>query len=338
MAIITITITESSTEIVSGIPLSVSISTNIPSTIFYTLDGTDPTLFSTIYVVAITLPTDSPAVQLNVLATNGVITSPILYNTYETNLLGGDARFPHSGTNAQPEGLPGPFNPAPFGAPPIQPNQQFLGPGAAGLTVDDPLLPQTPGGFDANGNPTAFTNGQDTFGIPTKNFPYLYSSPGADNDSGIGTLPPHTIIRETPPPEQSNMNSPLFDPRAFVVIQDSTQPINPLAPININRMTFSLEDVGKTRGGAIMNSAGLEAPNITGGFLRSFYNPVDNSMTYYYYDNLASKWLISKQPYNPKSTTITDYSSGMVTGGSPGGGLGQNKVFQWVPFKGQFLM
>jgi hypothetical protein len=48
--IITITITESSVQLVSGIPKSVTITTNFPSTIFYTLDGSTPSVNSLIYV------------------------------------------------------------------------------------------------------------------------------------------------------------------------------------------------------------------------------------------------------------------------------------------------
>jgi Chitobiase/beta-hexosaminidase C-terminal domain len=337
MAVINITITNSTTQIISGIPQTVSISTNISATIFFTLDGSTPTIYSTIYTTPITLPTDDTSVELNVFATNGVISSPIITNTYETNILGQDARFPHSGTNAPTNPPLGTLDPAPFGAPPIQPNQQYLGPGAAGLTVDDPLLPQVSTGFDADGNPTAFTNGQDPYGIPTPSFPYLYSESVADN-GGIGTFPPYTVIRDAPPPEQSNTNSPFFDPRASVIIQDSTQPINPLAPLTINRMNFSMENIGKVRSGDIYFSNAGETPTTTANFTHSYYNPVDNSMTYYFYDNMQQRWVISKSPFNPKPTLITDYSSGLVSGGIPDAGPGQNRVFQWVPFKGQFLM
>ncbi len=58
MATISIIIEESEAEVVSGIPKTVSITTNVPATIFYTLDGSDPNLFSTIYMSPIFLPVD----------------------------------------------------------------------------------------------------------------------------------------------------------------------------------------------------------------------------------------------------------------------------------------
>jgi hypothetical protein len=332
-SVITITITESETQIVSGIPQSVSISTNIPATIFYTLNGTVPSLFSTIYTASIILPTDTMTVDLNVFATNGTITSPVIYNSYFTdNTTCADQRVGHSGTNApaQPCGTLGNIDPAPFGAPSLFPNQQFLGVAAAGLTVDNPQLTEIPQGFDGNGNPTNFTNGQDPYGIPSKSFGYLYSNSGADG--GIGTFPPHTVIRPPPPPEQSNMASPFFDPRAQVVIQDTTQPINPLLPIQINRMQFSMEDVQHTRTGNQMFNTALEGPPTTGGLTRSQYNPVDNSMTYYYWDSTSLRWLVSRQNFQPKPTFITDYSSAMVMGGIPGNPQGAQFVFQWNVF------
>lgn len=70
MAVISISITESSEQIVSGIPKFVNISTNIPSTIFYTIDGSTPTLFSNIYTEAIFLPIDKPTATLKVFASN----------------------------------------------------------------------------------------------------------------------------------------------------------------------------------------------------------------------------------------------------------------------------
>src|ERR1035437_7026687 len=100
MAVINITLTESEEQIVSGIPRAISISTNIPSTIFYTLDGSVPTLFSDMYIVPITMPTASLSVILNILATNGIDTAPILTETYVTNILN-NARLGHSSTDAQ---------------------------------------------------------------------------------------------------------------------------------------------------------------------------------------------------------------------------------------------
>jgi len=56
------------------------------------------------------------------MATNGVDTSPIITETYVTNMLN-NARLPHSATDAQPgDNIPDLY---PFGTNPLQPNGQF---------------------------------------------------------------------------------------------------------------------------------------------------------------------------------------------------------------------
>lgn len=87
--VVTLTFTPSETEIIAGIPESVEISSNSPATIYYTLDGTLPTLLSSIYTSAITLPTDENAVTLSAVAyyvDQGVqVPSAVLSNTYYTD-------------------------------------------------------------------------------------------------------------------------------------------------------------------------------------------------------------------------------------------------------------
>ncbi len=153
MAVISVTITQSSEQVVSGIPKTVSIATNIPATIFYTLDGTDPTLFSTMYTGPIFLPFDKLVAALKVLATNGTDYSPIVVETYMTNIVDSNARLPHAATTAEAGSvIP---NAYPFGTPPYQPQQGYLNPADSGRTVLNPALPSSPTGSDGQGNPTA---------------------------------------------------------------------------------------------------------------------------------------------------------------------------------------
>lgn len=334
MSVISLSITESLEQIISGIPAFVSISTSSPAMIFFTLDGTAPSLFSTIYTGTITL-SGGPTVILSVFATNGVDTSPIIVETYQTNILGQDARLPHSGTDAQANSTQSTLDPAPFGSPPIEPNQQFLGPQTAGLTVFDPLLPAGPGtGFDASGNPTGFTNGQDA-GIPTKSFPIIFSTSGEGGQEGygIGTLPLSTIRKEKPIPTQSDINSQTFDPRALVIIQDLTKPVDPGLPPHINRMSFTLEDVEHTRQGNQFFNCGLDAPPVTGGFVRREFNAASNKMTYYYFDSSQNRWIISTVPYTPSADQF-NYAGGTVLRRGP---RGSQFVYSWVPFKANYL-
>src|SRR5271166_5257589 len=156
MAVISVTITQSSDQVVAGIPKNVSVSTNIPATIFYTLDGSDPTLFSTMYTGPIFLPFDQLLVTLKILATNGVDSSPIVAEVYMTDIVDSNARLPHSSTTARAGSiLPDRY---PYGTTPFQPKQGYLNPAQSGVNVYDPTLPSISTGFDGAGNPTGFTN------------------------------------------------------------------------------------------------------------------------------------------------------------------------------------
>lgn len=293
MAIISITITESSDQALAGIPRSVSISTNNHYSIYYTLDNSIPTTNSTIYTSTIFLPTDKLSITLKVLATDGTY-STIVEETYVTNILV-DARLPHSATDV-PAGtnLPGLY---PFGTNPIQPLGIYLSPGEASITVDNPDLTQLPTGYDGDGYLTGFTN--EPYNL--ENYSVVYSTRDAEGQTGIGVgnLPANVKIQDGYPiPEESQQFSNLFNPRAFVIFQDFSKERSEDPP-QINREFFSLEDPERIRDGVSYYNSGLDAPPVMGSFVRSHYNPRDNTITYYYLDTHANRWIISKSPYVP---------------------------------------
>jgi hypothetical protein len=316
MAIISVIIVESEDQIVSGIPRTITLSTNTPATILYTLDGTDPTILSEIYVEPIELPTDLLKVELRIFATDGILSSPILSEIYQTNILE-NARLPHSATTAEAGSTSEMLYP--FGDNPYPPTSTFLSPGEAGLTVNDPTKTQIASGYDGNGNENAFTN--NPYNIEYYNIVY----------PNVGNLPAGvTIDIPEEPPEESYQFDKLFDPRAFVIIQDYTQ-LNIDDPMPINRSYMNLEDPDTTRDGNYFFSCGLDSPTVTGSFLKSYYNPKDNTITYYYYDSHANKWIISKTTYT--NTSLTSNLTSMVLGRNQGVG----KVFEWLPFTRRVL-
>lgn len=325
MSIISVTILESSEQVVAGIPRSVAITTNMPATIFYTLDGSDPTLFSDIYISPIFFTTDALSVELRVLATDGLIFSPIIIEEYQTNMLG-NARLPHSATDAPAgEDIP---NLYPYGSNAPQPNARFLSPGEAGITVDNPDLTQIPSGFDENGNETGFTNKEYNL----ENYSIVYTTRDHEGQPSVGNLPANVTIEiPTAPPEETEQFSNLFDPRAFVIFQDSSKE-NPNDPPNINRAHFSLEDPERSRDGASYFNCALDAPPTMGSFVSSHFNPKDNTITYYYLDTHANKWIISKTPYNPNNNPTNNLAN-MVLSKNHGAGF----VFEWLPFTRRVL-
>lgn len=331
MTVISLSITESAEEVVSGIPRFVSVSANITSVIFYTLDGTAPTTNSFIYVEKIQLPTDELKITLSFFATNGTDSSPVITNVYQTIQLGKNARTSHSGTDAQPNSTQGLNDPYPFGTNPIMPGQIFLGAGEAGLNVDNPLLPETPSGFNADGYDTGFTN-EPLIGIPTKTQALVYSTTDSEGQMGpgIGTFPPFTVQKPVPPPQQSDSADKLFDPRALVIFQDFTKANDPNLPVEINRQFYSQSDLSTDRdGAAYFNSYDVPAP--TGTFLRQHYNPTDQTLTYYYFNSRDNRWIISKTAFTPAPKAGTYFN--LVFGKDKGAGF----VFKWVAFKANYL-
>jgi hypothetical protein len=330
MAVISITVTSSEEQVVSGIPRTVAISTNIPASIFYTLDGSIPTLFSNMYTGPIVMPSDRLNVILNILATNGVDTSPIVTESFITNMAEGtNARLAHSGTSAiAGANIPDLY---PFGTNQIQPNANFVNPADVGITVNDPSLPSTSTGFDGAGNPTGFTN--ETYDSTNYSIKYSTTDKEGQTGPGIGNLPANVKIQvEEAPPETTNQNSNLFDPRAFVIFQDASTE-DPNSPPHINRMHFSLENPEKARDGNHFYTSGLDAPPVSGSFLRSHYNPRTNCITYYYLDTWTNKWIISTAPYVPSG----NWDGNMSGVASASGGAGGRYVFEWLPFTRRVL-
>jgi len=330
MAVISITITASDEQVISGIPRFITLNANIPSNIYYTLDGSEPTTSSLVYVNPIELPTNETIIVVSVFATNGTDSSPIITNTY-TFERGADLRVPHSGTDAPAQATPK-NDLYPFGSPPYQPGQLYLGQEEAGFTTDNPLLPETATGWDGDGYETGFTN-EPLIGVPTKSQPIQFSTTDQEGLSGygIGTFPRHSITPDKAPPEQGVVGK-LIDPRTLVVYQDLTQPQDPGLPPFINRANFTLEDVNRTRTGNQYFNTALDAPPTSGSFVKAHFNPTDNTITYYYYDNSVSRWIISKMPAPPPA--ITNYSGSMVFKRAD---QGSGFVFKWIPFKGQYL-
>lgn len=332
MAVISITITESDDQIVSGIPKTVGISTNVPASIFYTLDGSIPTLFSTIYTGPIFLPTGQLTVILNIFATNGTDSSPIVTETYQTDMVDFNVRLPHAPTDAQPGvNLPALY---PFGENEFEPGN-FGNPADASVTVDNPALPSTSTGFDGAGNQTGFTN--QPYDLVNYNIKYSTTDAEGQTGTGIGNLPaivtaPPSDLPPSIGPEQTNISDPTFDPRAFVIFQDSTQE-NPNDPPHINRMSYTLENNERARDGNAYFNTGLDAPPVSGTFLRSHYNPRTNMITYYYLDTWTNKWIISTTPYSPNGGTWNGNMANMALSKQAGAGF----VFEWLEFTRRVL-
>ena len=83
MAVITLTFTASEDEISSGIPKTITISSNVPATIYFTGDGSTPTTSSPIYTEEIVVPTGINAYVLSAFGVDGdEVVGPTLTQTF----------------------------------------------------------------------------------------------------------------------------------------------------------------------------------------------------------------------------------------------------------------
>ena len=344
MAVISITITASSTQTIPGVPNSLTLSTNEPCIIYYTLDGTIPNTFSPVYINQIVLPQDQFNITLNLFAvasngdTSGIVTQTYAadvadISTYNTE----NVRTPFASVAEDPQAnvdlYPlGSNRPAPFG---IYTN---FGNSASNV-VNSPNQPQTPQGFDADGDPAVFVNNAtntDAFKLNQ-----IYNTANFENivTPGVGNLPKVTMEGQQNLPEvtkESTSNaSKVFDPKASVIYIDSTT-ADPTNPQVIMRQFFSLEDqnLENVKDGSLLGNSSLELPTTTGSLLKSYYNPVTNMVQSYYFDSQQLQWIITATPFESTNPDIGNlyYQAPAVNDRCLG------KVFRWYPFLGRHLM
>lgn len=326
MAVISITVIESEDSIVQGIPRSITVSTNIISNIFYTLDGSTPTINSTMYVDSIKLPTNLFDVIIKLYATNGVDNSPIVEVSYQS-ISDVAQRRTHSSTDSS-------INKSsnllfPFGSDNSadKSKTEYFSSGDTGITVDDTdVVNQDSIGFDADGYQTGFSDKP----MDLTNYSIKYNYDNNRNYIGVGTLPKQsTFIRKQDYVEESEMYEPLFNPKAMVIYQDLSKEDKDAPPI-INKQFFSLEDASSKDGSYYYNSS-IGGDVFSGSFIRQHFNPRDNTMNYYYRDSRTNQWIISKVPYQPKPN-FGNLSNYFI---SRSGGAGI--VLPWLPYMRRYL-
>lgn len=321
--IISLTITESEIQIVDGIPKNLTIETSIPAVIFYTFDGFDPTVDSLIYFEPIELPTSPGSVVINILATNGVDSSAIITKNYGPDVSA--IHYPRDtvlGLSPYKEARANNF---PFGGNGRAEGISFGGSG--GVIVDGPGGANIPDGYDGTGTntPSNYTD------LPLNDYELLFSTTDSQGlrGRGIGDLPATISVRPiTSPPNFSKTSSPFFNPRAVIVYQDSREPPFDESVSMLNRAQFNLERPEDYKDGIALSTTAYDGDQATGNFIKQHYNPTANTITYYYFDSNALRWVISTEPFQPNKNTVTDLSNMLFDQRGKGVGL----IFAWRPF------
>lgn len=321
MTVISLTLTESEEQVIYGVPKTVSVEANIPSTIFYTLDETTPTTESNVYLEPITLPTNVNSVVLKVFATNGSDESAVLTKNYNPGGRGAGYRYTHAKLAGQPDVILDNF---PFGS--NVPLRDIRYSGAGGEIVDNPEIENIGGdGYDADGNLVKTTDEE----IPIRKFIFSETDNKGQRGRGIGTLPLHSLLIPVPGPISTtgNANSAFFNPKANIIIQDSTQEEKDGIPF-LNKNLYIDSSIYTERSGANLFNNSFEGSNISGSFVRSYFNYANQTLTFFYRNSSNNNWIISTEKFEPSSN---NKSLGSMVSGK------NNHVYLWLPFQRRSL-
>lgn len=319
MAVITLTVVPSETQLISGIPKTITLETNTPAIIFYTLDGSEPTESSTVYTAAITLPTMG-AVRLRAFAKSGADQSSELDITYAPNIM--NQKYPRSKVTFDPTQISYSFL--------IGDASVYLQPATYERTNENSYgladKPQPIGdGYDADGY---FPKATYTEEIPM--FSQKYSELDVYGQN-IGKLPAHArVVFVPPPPETTSANSPFFNPKAMVTYIDGSQETEVLTVL---RPYYFDTDASIYNWGGMMSSSYTNDGGMltTGSSLIPQYNPKTNTVTYYYRDSISNRWIVCVQPITREAMDARNVPGALLSQGFRGGG---GVVLRWLYFKG----
>lgn len=339
MAIISLSVEDSTEQIIWGIPRYVTIAADMPSTIFYTLDGSEPTINSLIYLSPISIGAEFK-ITLKFFATNGVDYSPVITQIY--TMSSQEDGFKNKGpalTDATPDGNP-PNTLYPFGTQNILSDNKFYNMSSSaqynaarlaradGYNASDGIQYGTDedGYIDVSVGRTI-----DKTNLPIVEPFYQIKYPSKNSKGSLlpGYFPNnYKVIRQTAPKAESTQYKAFFDPRASVVFQNTADETETV-PAQVNSHLSTNIDVFKKHQAYC---TGIECPPPTNGFITRQYNPNTNETTYYYYDNWTQKWIISTTVLSEAHRSKLDSISVFTTGRAG------RHVYKKIPFIRQSLI
>ena len=265
---IALTLLESSSQIVSGIPEFVEIGSEPEgASVFYTLDGSTPSEDSILSVGSIYLPTNSGTVTIKAIAFLDSESSSILEHEFATDSTGLDAprRVSADGVVVMLSGSE------------VEESLSVNLLGEASQSASVPFSELDMRGSTQNSDGSPITGGGTSL-------PFVNFAKTSHIDDRFST---------------SSVNgNHLFDPTSKVLVIDgSTEELleNQVVKM-VNRTYNTFEPVTKFYTERLAQSE----PIITGNLIKGFFNPKTNEYISYYWESLESRWLISKQKIEPK--------------------------------------
>jgi len=281
MIVSTLTFISSDKEISSGIPESVSIESNIPSTIHFTLNGSMPTIDSPIYIFGIDLPTGRNSITLRAFGVDSNNTAgPILTQTFAP-----DTTKITVSRNISPEGIIA---------------------NRADLDIDIPT------GFDAEGAPARFVD------IDPALLDIIHSDRGFEGiNPGTQIVVNIPDPNTTPYPYDDNFHpfstpefAGSFNPYAMMIVIDNR--LNNEIKL-MPRAYGSSSNIYREFGGKRLRESPDNSTYVSGGFVKRFYNSRNNVMVSYYFDHSERRYVknIQELPNNIPNTSIGGSTSTM---------------------------
>jgi hypothetical protein len=281
MAVVNLTFTGSEEEIVSGIPRTMTITSNIPSTIHFTVDGTVPTTNSPIFITAFEMPDGLNSVTLSAFGidSDGYL-GPIL-----TQVFSPDSTRIDVTRNI----------------------------GLEGFVVDRFIdSTNTIDGFDADGNPIRFID------KPIIDLDVIHSAEGrlgiADG-AQVEILKPDPADTAFPFDDNfttfsTNENAQFFNPFAKTIVIDNRLD-NDIRIIN--RPWGSIRTPRRNDWGQ-REIGGVDSTYISGGFVKAFFSAKNNVMVSYYFDHNEGRYVKSIQelPSAPRVLGFGNFSQPLV--------------------------
>jgi len=281
MSTLAITLIESPTDLVSGIPEYIAFSTSSPATVFYTVDGTVPTSGSFMAAGNIYLSSHwseqwvlkkNDTITIKAYAVSGDMESSVLTQKYNTGQLDLDRvrLFSEEGIRVLPHG---------------------------GDVVDN--LSYTSSGDNAQETAIPF-NDLDIKASTTDHRGIAISGTtvGFINKVGGKASPDYNDISHV----NNNYN---FDPKAKVIVIDGTTQAKTDEQVVriINRPYNTMHPLDKDKDDWY-NDHLKQNPTISGNLVRQVYDKSTGYVTFYYYESRDSRWIISKQKVDGDNFSI----------------------------------
>lgn len=275
MPVVILTFTKLGTEIISGIPEFVEITANVPAMIFYTLDGSLPTVFSSSYTDPIEMPKDRGSITLSAVAYfldgyGDLVPSSVLTKTYYTDNA-------YQGTH----------------------HRRFW---FEGITYIFPGGKNIPFWYDEAGNVKVVLD------LPLEE--YQNNELISDRDEqGLYVPNPETEVIHTPSNETATPidndltnydvpTNPMFDPDARVIVVDGRDRRNIDDTLMLNGPYMSLRDPRRNFYGVdFLSTDGTNY--ISGSLTKAHYNRSKEVIVFYYFDSTAGRWIKSIQRLEP---------------------------------------